>query len=86
MPADFHARWTEQIRKEQQTHPRRERRRQLHYILSAAALFVFQMAVNWYDFPVNLLPLVATMNYLVFFGAELSLFLYRWTSDLWGAA
>jgi len=41
MPADFHARWTEQIRKEQQTQPRRERRRQLHYILSAAALFVF---------------------------------------------
>jgi hypothetical protein len=39
--------------------------------IANAALFVFQMAVNWYDFPVNLLPLVATMNYLVFFGAEL---------------
>ena len=45
MPADFHARWTEQIRAEaagnrQQDH-RQESRRQWRYILSAAAVFVF---------------------------------------------
>lgn len=44
MPADFHTRWTEQIRTgkaqaEQQMHG--ERRRQWRYLLSAAAVFVF---------------------------------------------
>ena len=39
--------------------------------IANAALFAFQMVVNWSAFPVNLLPLVATLNYLVFFGAEL---------------
>lgn len=29
---------------------------------------------------------IAWNSAIVFFGAELSLFLYRWTSDLWGAA
>ena len=47
MPADFHARWTEAIRAEAGEAPRtetgkhREGRRQLHYILSAAAVFIF---------------------------------------------
>ena len=47
MPADFHARWTEAIRAEAGEVPRtetgkhREGRRQLHYILSAAAVFIF---------------------------------------------
>ena len=41
MPADFHARWTEKIHEEQQTEPHREQKRQIRYILSAAALFVF---------------------------------------------
>ena len=29
---------------------------------------------------------IAWNSAIVFFGAELSLFLYRWTSNLWGAA
>lgn len=47
MPADFHARWTEAIRAEAGEAPRtetgkhREGRRQLRYILSAAAVFIF---------------------------------------------
>ena len=47
MPADFHARWTEAIRAEAGEQPRteseehREGRRQLRYILSAAAVFIF---------------------------------------------
>lgn len=47
MPADFHARWTEAIRAEAGEAPRtetgkhREGRRQLCYILSAAAVFIF---------------------------------------------
>ena len=47
MPADFHARWTETIRAEAGEAPRtetgkhREGRRQLRYILSAAAVFIF---------------------------------------------
>lgn len=47
MPADFHARWTEAIRAEAGEAPRtetgkhQEGRRQLRYILSAAAVFIF---------------------------------------------
>lgn len=47
MPADFHARWTEAIRAEAgealrtETGKHREGRRQLRYILSAAAVFIF---------------------------------------------
>ncbi len=44
VPADFHARWTEQIRAEgakQKTESKKESRRQWRYILSAAAVFVF---------------------------------------------
>ena len=44
MPADFHARWTEQIRAEAaeaRENTRQESRRQWRYILSAAAVFVF---------------------------------------------
>ena len=47
MPADFHARWTEAIRAEAGEAPRTETgkhwegRRQLRYILSAAAVFIF---------------------------------------------
>ncbi len=47
MPADFHVRWTEAIRAEAGEAPRtetgkhREGRRQLRYILSAAAVFIF---------------------------------------------
>ena len=45
MPADFHARWTQAIREEagdqSRTEKHREGRRQLRYILSAAAVFVF---------------------------------------------
>ena len=44
MPADFHARWTEQIRAEAakaREDTRQESRRQWRYILSAAAVFVF---------------------------------------------
>lgn len=47
MPADFHACWTEAIRAEAGEAPRtetgkhREGRRQLRYILSAAAVFIF---------------------------------------------
>ena len=47
MPADFHARWTEAIRAEAGEAPRtetgkhREGRKQLRYILSAAAVFIF---------------------------------------------
>ena len=45
VPEDFHARWTEQIRKEAaektQNGKKRESRRQWRYVLSAAAVFVF---------------------------------------------
>jgi len=45
MPADFHTRWTEAIRAEAgeeiPTEKHREGRRQLRYILSAAAVFIF---------------------------------------------
>lgn len=43
MPADFHARWTEQIRAEAgqaKTESRKENRKQLRYVLSAAAVFI----------------------------------------------
>ena len=36
-----------------------------------AALFLYEIIGNWSAFPVNLLPAVAMLNYLVFFGAEL---------------
>lgn len=36
-----------------------------------AAYFLFSIITGWWAFPVNLLPLVALLNYLVFFGAEL---------------
>ena len=44
MPADFHARWTEQVRAEAgqaKTGSRQESRRQWRYALSAAAVFIF---------------------------------------------
>ena len=44
MPADFHARWAEQIRAEAgqaEAETRKENRRQWRYVLSAAAVFIF---------------------------------------------
>ena len=39
--------------------------------LANAALFVYNMVTEWWALPANLLPLVALLNYFVFFGAEL---------------
>ncbi len=36
-----------------------------------AALFAFEVVANFRSFPLNLLPLVAVLNYFVFFGGEL---------------
>ena len=39
--------------------------------IADAALFAFDIVTGFAVFPLNLLPLVALLNYLVFFGAEL---------------
>ncbi len=39
--------------------------------IADAAFFLFSILTGWASFPMNLLPLAAMLNYLVFFGAEL---------------
>lgn len=39
--------------------------------IANAALFLFGVVSGWGSFPLNLLPLVAMLNYLIFFGSEL---------------
>ncbi len=39
--------------------------------LANAALYLYEIVTGWWAFPLNLLPLAAMLNYLLFFGAEL---------------